>query len=62
MNYHLTGKYKNGDTYAESSSDLLEIARIITEIDNMWHDLESTGAEPREIINPYTLTLQTEEE
>lgn len=62
MKYYIEGKYKNGDSYFESTDDLLEIARIITEIDRMWHDLESTEAEPHEIINPYTLEIGIDNE
>ena len=59
MKYLITGKYANGDDYAEATESLAELAYIISEI-NRWHDHASVGENLR--VDATTLKIETEEE
>ena len=58
MRYILTGKYANGDDYAEATENLEELAYIISEI-NRWSDDERVDPSAR--IDATTLKIETEE-
>lgn len=54
MRYILTGKYTNGDDYAEATESLADLAYIISEI-NRWKIGEGLR------IDASTLKIETEE-
>ena len=58
MRYILTGKYDNGDEYAEATESLAELAYIISEI-NRWGDDVSLSPDQR--VDPASLIIETEE-
>ena len=58
MRYILTGKYANGDDYAEATESLAELAYITSEI-NRWSDDERVDSSAR--IDATTLKIETEE-
>ena len=58
MRYILTGKYDNGDEYAEATESLAELAYIISEI-NRWGD--DMSLRPDERICADNITIETEE-
>ena len=56
--YIITGKYANGDDYAEATESLSELAYIISEI-NRWGD--DMSLRPDERIGSDNITIVTEE-
>ena len=58
MRYILTGKYDNGDEYAEATESLAELAYIISEINRGGDDM---SLRPDERICADNITIETEE-
>lgn len=58
MRYLITGKYDNGDDYAEATESLAELAYIISEI-NRWGD--DMSLRPDQRIGSDNITIETEE-
>lgn len=56
MKYLLTGKYANGDDYAETADSLAKLSEIIDDI-NRWHNHASVGENLR--VDATTLVIET---
>ena len=59
MRYILTGKYQNGDDYADATTSVAELAYCVSEI-NRWSTNERVDASER--VDATTLIIETEEE
>jgi len=58
MRYLITGKYDNGDDYAEATESLAELAYIISEINRYGDDM---SLRPDQRIGSDNITIETEE-